>query len=58
MRDTKMLLANLSDRLLDEISTEFRKTERNRDTFRVRLMLASERRTRQSNNKDKAGREE
>jgi len=53
-----MLLANLSDRLLDEISTEFRKTERNRDTFRVRLMLASERRTRQSNNKDKAGREE
>jgi hypothetical protein len=61
MSDTKTLLTNLSDHLLDEISTEFRKTERNRDTFRVRLILASERRTRQSNNtstENKAGREE
>jgi hypothetical protein len=61
MGDAKTLLTNLSDRLLDEISTEFRGLERNSGNFRVRLMLASERCNRQSNSnilENKEGREE
>ena len=46
MKTAKMLIANLSDGLLDEISAEYRSLERNRDNFRVRLLLASERRGR------------